>query len=931
MTTSSRPTGRFIHAVTLFLVLMHMPGCGEKTASIEQWMSTAANERSRGNYEAAIIHLRNVLQEVPQNVEARYQIGMVYLAISDYLHAEKELRRAQELHYSPLYVTVPLARALLGLGEPQKVLDEIKLPVGADGELEAQVLALRGLAAIELQRGKEARAMFEQALTKQPNLADALRGQARLALGEGRFDEAATLIERIIASAPTSADAWLMKADLNRALRTGDPVADYRKVLELSPANMAARLGLISLEITKKNFAEADKLLTEAMQRAPRNGQVKYAQALLEFNKKNYPAAREAALKVLEVAPNHLPAIVLAGAIEHGLGAHLQAQSYLTRAIERMPANLYTRRLLVSSLQKSGQSQKALEVLQLGLAQAPNDIVLIGMAGELAMQIGDYAKAREYFDRAAKLAPKSVEARTGLALSRQAAGDVNSGLADLEAATQLDSHKHHADALLIATHLQHSRYDQALKAAEALEKKQPKNPLTYNLKAAAYLGKKDNSAARRELDRALELQATYVPAALNLSQLDLQDNNPRQARHRLESILEKEPGNSQALLALANLASRLSASPKEQEQWLQRAVQANPRMAQPRIMLANFLLQIGESKRALDVAQEAAAVSPDNPDVLYSLGSIQFAAGEKNQAVTTYTRITGMQPKSHIAFYRLADVQAANADTAGAVSSLRKALALKPNFADAQIFLAELDARSGRYAEALAAAKQLQKQVAKSPAGHVLEGDVLMAEKKHAQAIKAYETAYALATSGTLAMKLHAAYRETGRLAEAEARLTEWLKAAPNDATIRMYAAHSYLKTGEFRKSVEQYEWLRQRKPDDIVVLNNLAWAYQQIKDGRAVETAERAYKLQPDSPIVTDTLGWILVELGETKRGIDLLQKALSAAPKSQEIRYHLSQAWLKAGDKIKAREELERLLLAPDKFPQQAEALMLLQELRK
>ena len=74
-----------------------------------------------------------------------------------------------------------------------------------------------------------------------------------------------------------------------------------------------------------------------------------------------------------------------------------------------------------------------------------------------------------------------------------------------------------------------------------------------------------------------------------------------------------------------------------------------------------------------------------------------------------------------------------------------------------------------------------------------------------------------------------------------------------------------------------------------------------------------------------------MLVEQGNTTRGVELLQKAVAAAPKALEIRYHLAQAWVKAGDKAKARAELERLLSTDAMFPQQDEALALLKQLRQ
>jgi predicted Zn-dependent protease len=206
----------------------------------------------------------------------------------------------------------------------------------------------------------------------------------------------------------------------------------------------------------------------------------------------------------------------------------------------------------------------------------------------------------------------------------------------------------------------------------------------------------------------------------------------------------------------------------------------------------------------------------------------------------------------------------------------------------------------------------------------------MMAEKKFLQAAKAYETAYGLRKSGGLAIKLHAAYTQAGKSVEGDARLSQWLKESPTDAAARLYVAAISLERRDYKEAITHYEWLREKQPDNVLVLNNLAWSYHQVKDSRAVDTAERAYKLKPDSPAVADTLGTILVEQGNTKRGLELLQNAVAAAPKAHQIRYHLAQGWLKAGDKSKARDELERLLSNDAKFPQQAEAQNLLKQLR-
>ena len=918
--------------VALLALALVAGGCGQKRASFEELMADARQHREKGNHSAAIIQLKNAVLTSPDNAEARYLLGVTHSDSGDVRSAEQELRRALELRYDPAKVLPALGKALLALGEFQKVLDEVRLDTGAANQTQAEVLTLRALASIALKRNQEGREMLEQALAKQPEFADALIAQARLAAGDKKREDAERLLERALAAAPKSVDAWLLKGDLARAIGKPDEAkAAFQKVIELSPQNFPARMSMALIETTGKNFDEARKHLQQARKSAPNNPLTHYLEALIEFRQANYPRARDAILQALKVAPNHMPSVLLAGAIEYALGSHAQAQSHLTRVVERAPANLYARKLLVASLAKSGQVNRALEVIQPGLKQAPNDAVLLALAGELSIQNNDIAAAGGYFGRAAKADPQSAGARTGLAVSRLAAGETDRALADLEAAVDLDSQKYQADILLVTSHLQRKNYDQALKALQSLEKKQPNNPLTHNLKAAIYLGKKDIPAARKHLERALELSPTYVAAAMNLAQLDLQEKKPEAARKRFETILEKDRDNLQALLALVNLGPRIGATPKEQVEWLERAGRASPGAVQPQLMLARFHAHSGDVTKALEVAQRAQAASPDNPEVLDTLGSVQIAAGQKNQALATYSKLATLRPDSPAVLYRLASVQTLNGNATGAAATLGKALSIKPDFVDAQLALAELEVRAGRFPEAMKIARQTQKQAPKSPVGFVLEGDVLMAEKKFPQAARVYETAFGMGRNGAIAMKLHAAHTLAGKPDEAEAVLTQWLKAAPDDAPARLYAADASLRTGKHKQAIEHYEWLRQKQPDNIIVLNNLAWAYQQVKDPRSLETAERAYKLKPDNPAVADTLGLILVEQGDTRRGIKLLQKAVADAPKALSIRYHLAQAWLKAGEKTKARDELEGLLSTEAKFPEQNEAQDLLKTLRR
>jgi Flp pilus assembly protein TadD len=92
---------------------------------------------------------------------------------------------------------------------------------------------------------------------------------------------------------------------------------------------------------------------------------------------------------------------------------------------------------------------------------------------------------------------------------------------------------------------------------------------------------------------------------------------------------------------------------------------------------------------------------------------------------------------------------------------------------------------------------------------------------------------------------------------------------------------------------------------------------------------AEQAYKLTGDNPAIMDTLGWILVQRGETARGVELLRKAVNAAPKAPDVRFHLAAALAKAGDKAGARKEAEQSLAGGQPFAAMDDAKALLRQL--
>jgi Flp pilus assembly protein TadD len=83
-------------------------------------------------------------------------------------------------------------------------------------------------------------------------------------------------------------------------------------------------------------------------------------------------------------------------------------------------------------------------------------------------------------------------------------------------------------------------------------------------------------------------------------------------------------------------------------------------------------------------------------------------------------------------------------------------------------------------------------------------------------------------------------------------------------------------------------------------------------------------------TPAIGDTLGWILVQKGDTEQGLRFLREAHQGLQDNPDIRYHLAYALNSSGDADAARDMLLELKGGPQPFMEQEKALELLEALK-
>jgi putative PEP-CTERM system TPR-repeat lipoprotein len=917
-----------VFAFQLLLASLVLVGCTNDSA--EKRLASARDFLQKNDAKSAVIEIKNALQKNPELGEARFLLGTTLLKDGNPAAAEVELRKALATNYSSDLVVPELARTMLLLGQHKKLIDEF----GGTKLVNASAAAAlqSALAGAYAAQGKQdlAKQALSSALAADPSYSPAVLINARLNAAAGDTAGALASLDGLLAKEPGNPDAWKLKGDI-LLVSEGKPdnaLIAYRKALEIDPKFLPAHFAIMAVATRQGDLAASMKQLEELKAFAAKNPQTRYYEAELAYRNRDYKQSREIAQQLLQQLPNNPQILQIAGAAELVVGSLAQAEVYLSRALLLSPDLVPARRLLIATYLRSGQPAKALATLNAIPGKEGVGPAFYSIAGEVYLQNGDAKKAEEYFAKALKLDPENARKRTALAMTRLAGGRPEAAFDELETIAAVDSGVT-ADLALISAHLRRQEFDKALIAIDKLESKQPGKPDAANLRGRVLLAQKNNVAARKSFERALEIDADFFPAAASLGTMDVAEKRPEDARKRFEAMLARNPKNPQALLAVAQLAFATGAGKDEVAALLTKAIDANPTETAPRLMLIELLLRNKDNKQALAVAQAAATALPASPEVMAALGRTQLIVGENNQAIATYGKLAALQPLSPQAQVLLAEAQLANKERPAARQSLRRALELKADQLDAQRRLILLDIEDKNFASAAQIARTVQEQRPKEPTGLVLQGDVASAQRNWDAAARSYRSALQLRAAPETATKLHAVLLASGKAVDADKFAASWFKDHPKDVVFLVYMGELALGRKDYTAAEKYYLAALSLQPESALVLNNLAWVSGQLRKPGAIEYAERANKLAPNQPILMDTLATLLAEKGEYGPAIELQTRALALQPDNSALRLGLAKIYIKSGDKAKARGELESLAKLGSDQPWQAEVNALLKTL--
>lgn len=899
---------------------MGLAGClGE---SAEQLIASAKSHIEKNDNKAALIQLKNALQKDASSAEARFLLGELLLQSGDVAGAAIELGKAAELGFDSEELAPTMAKVLLQQGHAEKVIVGYAQLSLADPKALADLKTTIAAAYQSTGKPAQARESIDQALKADPEHGQAQLLNVRLLAGDNRKDDALKALDDVLAKKPAFSQAWQLKGDALLSTGAGEDaaLAAYQEAVKHDKNNLAAQSGVFLMHAAKADYEAAQLALKQLEAVAPKHPQVRFYAAALALQRKDLKTAHEQVQALLKTSPENASALHLAGTVAFRRGEHVQAEAYLKQAVQRAPGLISSRLMLARTYLRGGDAKKVLATVQ-GLTDgtSPNAEAL-AIAAEAHLLQGDAKLAEEYFNRATKLNPKDKRSRTALAIAQIGKGQTQQGIEELRAISA-DDDSVLANMALISALVRKNDYEQALRAVDALERKQPGQPTAAALRGRLELARGNPAKAREGFEAALKLAPGYLPALVTLAAMDVADKKPGEAVQRFERVLETDPQSVQSHLALINLRTQAGASKEELIERLSKAIKHNPQAPQPRLALIRLQLDRKEYKLAVSAAQDGIAAIPDNADMLGALAQAQMAAGDYNQALSAANKAVSLQPDSPLPLLRLAELQIGHKDKDAATQTLKRALALKPDLLPAQSMLVGLASDAGRVAEARSIIRNLQAQHPSSGAAFSMEGDLEFGAKNWAAAMAAYRKGLEKAPASSLAVKLHMSLLAAGKNDEAKRHEAQWMARFPKDAGFLFYLGDQALSQNNLTLAQSRYEAVLKLQPDNAAATNNVAWLLFKAGKPGALEYAQKANTLQPKQPAFMDTLAEIQAGAGQLDMALETQKEAVALAPAFHPHRLRLAELYVRTGKKAEAAQELKQLAELGDKFPRQDE----------
>lgn len=784
-----------------------------------------------GQVNCAIPAFQISLRLDAKNWEAHYNLALVLLSSGDPARATSELRAA--ISEKPDSATSHFALGTL-LSDQKKLA-----PAAAEFDAVLKIDpnfpgAAIGLAQVFVAQGNPsaAVALLQKALTQPPSPDQVAPVTVALGLAyshAGQPTKAMDTLQQLVAAHPDSAEAHLGLGILEAGAQPPNleaAIAEFREALLLDQKKDEARLALGRALISQQKFSEAIAPLREYVEHLSLDYQGYFAAGLAYKGLQQW----DPAIELLQRA------------------ARLNSSSY----------EIHYELGLV--LAEAGQTERAIRELRAAERIRPS-------APEVHDQLAQSLAKRGQKELAQKEHAESV--------ALAARGDAQAAAGKLNA---------QANELLGAGNARAAAgaYREALRA-------DPNNPqLHYNLSLALdRLG--DQSAERRELEKAVQLSPDLAVAHNQLGILALQRGQMAEAEAAFKKAIAGDPLYADAQNNLGVLYSREGKDSDAAALYLQ-AIASDPKYAKAYVNLGILLAQHGQVAQGEQQLRTAIQINPSDPGPYTALGMIQGKTGRAAEAVESFRKVVSLVPNSADAHLNLGIALVDQYDRTNGFKEFSEAARLDPHSAAVHYNLGRFYFETAKYEDAR---RELEES--------------LRLEPTHAPAL------YFLALAA----------KQDNDLDRSTQLFEKVIALQPGNPDAQFLLGQNLEHLGKTAEAVTHWKLALQADPNYSQALFNLARALRKSNDPQAQQYQDRYETLQKNQQITdrVQQLGNFALEASNAQnwpQAFAQMQEALELCGQCSEAAHlhkNLGMMYVRTGKLEQAQKELDTALqLNPD-----------------
>lgn len=631
----------------------------EETLAFSSKENISAGQR-RKHIENAIIQYRKILTIDKNNATAKSRLAYYFI---QYYAREKRPERQQkmlanaksysqqvlEINPESVEALAVLARVYLFEKDLQKASDQItqalKLQPDDYFVIETQVIVLDA-------QNKQAESVefLSRALHKQADSVELASLLVKLYRKQGQSQQAINLLDSLIKRYPNN--NYFIRQLISIYIGLGEKEKVYglfEKAIKSNSDDQSFRTQYISFLEKHDSKLRAINKVDQYIGEFPLVYDFKFQKAQLYLRAKKYDNAAATYLNIIDKhsdTPAAQQAKLALAKIYLLKGDVDKADDLVKQLLADNAKDNNALELKAHIAVRHGDYHTAIANYEVVLNSNPKSVKLLKLLATAYLLNGNDLLAKETLRKAVEYSDIDIQAVLMLAQLFIKEKDFNAAKQQYQAVLKKDSKNFVALAALLELQAAASDYAEALSSAEKIKKYYPKNPTGNYYLGLIYQAQADYTQAIKYFSLAHKTDPKFHRALTALAAAYIKAGQEKKAISYLSTFVKNNPDNLVAITLLGKLYIR-SKETNKAENLLKRSIVRKPRLASAYINLASFYLAVEKVDAAITVLNSGIAKTGKRSESLkFMLAAVYQSIKRKADAIQIYEAMLAKNPKN---------------------------------------------------------------------------------------------------------------------------------------------------------------------------------------------------------------------------------------------------------------------------------------------